>query len=362
MQRMIGEWHEMADRKVELEHAAQQLLLGDPELARWMEGVLARWRDEGREEDRHLVARLDVSNWVSRTLPDGRVAWEYSHPPELAEESAEAMTEAEERMFWLQFPHKMRKAIDDGDAEYGEEELERFWADIVEGRAMAEPPDDVVGDGVVSALDVRCGIAAFLFLCARDWLRSHPQREAWCRETLLEAGSTPLRPHFMESPEDVSDWSYDRFCADALPSLLAENPEDRRVREAIAIIATNLHHNTIARLYAAAAKQRDVLGGGFAELQSLAVPVARWKTKRGLAGQASDEGAAKNALAELAEFLERFVAADLEEIVLKLPDPPARSRHRVLRPVSDWAPKATTASATVADGSQPCLGGVELDA
>jgi hypothetical protein len=127
----------------------------------------------------------------------------------------------------------------------------------------------------------------------------------------------------MESPEDVSDWSYDRFCADALPSLLAENPEDRRVREAIAIIATNLHHNTIARLYAAAAKQRDVLGGGFAELQSLVVPVARWKTKRGLAGQASDERAGKNALAELAEFLERFVAAELEEIVLKLPDRPA---------------------------------------
>lgn len=323
MQKLISEWHEMEQRKVELEHAAQRLLFGDPELARWMDGVLARWRDEGREEDRHLAARLDVANWAPRTLPDGRVAWEYSHPSELAEESAEAMTKAEEQMFWLQFPHKMRKAIDDVSAEYGEDELERFWVDIVEGRAMAEPPDDVVSDGVVSALDVRCGIAAFLFLRARDWLCSHPQREAWCRETLLEAGSTPLKPHFMESPEDVSDWSYDRFCADALPSLLAENPKDWRVREAIAIVATNLHHNTIARLYTAAAKQRDVLGDGFAELQSLVVPVARWKAKRGLAGQASDERAAKNALAELAEFLDRFVAAELEEIVLKLPDPPA---------------------------------------
>jgi len=325
MQKMIGEWHEMAHRKVDFERAAQQLLLGDPELARWMESVLAGWRDAGREEDRHLIARLDVSNWVSRTLPDGREAWEYCHPPELAKESAEAMAETEEHMFWLQFPHKMRKAIDEGEAEYGEEALDRFWAEVVEGRAMVEPPADVVRDGVISALDSRCGIAAFLLLRAGEWLRSYPEREAWCRETLLEAGSTPLRQHFMDSPEDVSDWSYDRFCADALPALWAEDPEDRRVREAVAVLATNLHHNTITRLYAAAAKRRDVLGDGFAELQSLAVVVARWKTKRILAGQASDEGAAKNAFAELAEFLERFVAAELEEIPLGLPDPPVDS-------------------------------------
>ncbi|HEX2095753.1 MAG TPA: ABC transporter ATP-binding protein [Solirubrobacterales bacterium] len=321
MQNLIREWHEMGHRKIELERAAQQLLLGDPELAEWMQGVLGRWREEGREENRHLAARLDVGNWVAQTLEDGRQAWSYEHPPDLAAESAEALAESEERLFWLQFPHRMRTAVDaENDGGYSDEDFERLWEEVVEAKAMTEPPAEVTSDGVVSALDARCGVAAFLVLRGREWLRRHPEREAWCRETLLAAGCTPLKSNFMDSAEDISDWSYDRFCADALPALWAEEPKGRAVREAIAVLATNMHLNTISRLHAAAAERREVLGAGFGELQSLALAVAGWKTKRTLATQTADEEAAKTALEELKAALESFAAAELEVAELDLRD------------------------------------------
>jgi hypothetical protein len=346
MQKMIGEWHGMAHRKIELEQVAQRLLLSDPELTEWMSGVLERWRDEGREETHHLAARLDASNWTSTTLPDGREAWEYQHPPELVEESTEAMAEASENLFWLQFPSKMRTAIDAKENNYDEEQLEGFWADIVEAKVMGDPPENVREDGVFTARDAPCGAAAFLLLRGGGWLQTHPEREAWCRDTLLEGGRTPLKPHFMESAEDVSDWGYDRFCADALPLIWAEDSGDRRVREAIALLATNIHHNTIARLYRGSASQRGRLDGGFTELQSLAVAIARWKTRRRLARQVSDEAAGKAAHEELTGHLERFVASELEPIALDLrsssssetdqPAPSARplARRRRRRPRS----------------------------
>jgi hypothetical protein len=349
MQSMLAEWHEMKHRRIELEQAAQQMLLADSELAAWMTGPLARWRKEDREVDRHLTARLDISNWIPKTLPNGTEAWEYQHPPELAEESAEAMAEMNEQLFWIEYPNRMRRAIDGGEEDPTEEQFEEFWHSIVEARAMKEPPAEVLREGVFAARDARCGVAAWLVLRAREWLRSHPEREGWCRDTLLEGAMTPLKPHFMDSPHDVSDWSYDRFCADALPTLWADDPGDRQMREALAILATNHHYNTISRLYAAAARLRETLGPSFIELQSLAMPIARWKTRRTLATQTDDEKAAKQALGDLEAFLERFAEGELEEIApefegdtITVPEQPGqllgrRRRRRRTRRMIDLA-------------------------
>ena len=101
----------------------------------------------------------------------------------------------------------------------------------------------------------------------RDWLREHPEREAWCIKTLLAPVKGPGSVRLRWSEAESSALTWDGFCAEALPTLWAEDQDSRPRRTAIARLAMNPHYNTVAILFSAAAEHRDRLGDDFRRLQ-----------------------------------------------------------------------------------------------
>lgn len=328
---MISQWHEMPHRSTEMERVTQTLFLTDAGFEEFMESVRSRWRGLNEDRDRHLLARLDSANWTLQKMSDGTEGWAYEHPADLRKESEEFAEEAGERHFWLQTPSRMRRAIDEGthnDAD--DEELRQFWESTV-ARAEAPFPADLGEDGVIDPLDLRCGVAAFLVICHRDWLERSPEAQEWCLGTLLSGALTKPEPRWYDSEETSTNWGYESFCAQALPLLWAECPDDPEMRQAIAVLAANRHYDVIARLYMSAAGRRADLGTSFEELQALAVPVARFRTRRKVLSYSHDEDAAKENLATLEVALSAFHGETLDRQVpdfsLNAARPPSARRQ-----------------------------------
>jgi hypothetical protein len=278
--RLAEEWFLLEHRRVTLEQRAQQLMLTDSAIASYLSQQVPGWRSrlDGDGEPaalRFLIARLDRTNWKERATEQGERYWECEPPAELRAESERTTAELQQSAFWLEFPGQCR-AILDGQLALSEGTLDEFWA-AVSARLLESPPDDVVSGGVISADDARCGAAGVLFVLHRGWLSQHPDREQQCLDWLLAAVAADRDRQWFESPRGGADWSWDSFCAQALPIVWAEQPQEPMLRRAIARLAFSLSYSTISRLFAACAEQRDRLGDDFGRLQHLGVHIALFR-------------------------------------------------------------------------------------
>ena len=313
MQRMAHEWHSLEHRREPLEQVAQTLMLTDQGVATALEEARPIWL--GRVDDRgepaalrFLAARMDPANWVQRTHEQGFTYWEFEAPPDLRDESRQAQEETDQHGFWLTMPMQCRQILA-GTIELPEAKLEEFW-DAVQSRLSIPPPEDVTSGGVISGEDARCGVAAVLVIQHRDWLRDHPERERWCLDTLLEAVAAPRQRQWFDSAQGGTDWSWDAFCADALPIFWAEQPDEPLLRRAIARVAMHIHYSTIARLFVATANLREILRDDFGRLQHLAIHIARFRVAIEVAQDDAEER--EQAFAVLRTQLDGFVDGTLD--------------------------------------------------
>lgn len=275
--RLAEEWFLLDHRRVTLEHCAQQSMLTDPSIAAFLEEQLPTWRDRLDSDGepaalRFLIARLTRAHWKERTNTQGERYWECEPPEELRAESDSTAAELAMRRFWLVFPGQCRQILD-GELELPEDKLEQFWEEIT-ARISEETPEDITADGVICADDAACGLAAVLFVGHREWLREHPQSEQRCVDTLLGAVATKRDRQWFESARGGTEWSWDSFCAEALPIVWAEQPREPLLRHAIARLTFSLSYATISRLFAACAAVRVELGDDLGRLRHLAVHVA----------------------------------------------------------------------------------------
>jgi hypothetical protein len=340
IRKLITEWVELPHRKLELEGVAQQLMLSDAAMGDFFANAREQWKAEPNARDKHLLARLDPENWTLRELDDGVRYWDYAHPEELREESEQATAEAEENLFWLNTPHQLRARVDE-EGKATDEDLEAFW-DTIEKRIKPGPLEAVTADGVVNPLDTQCGAAALLVVRYPDWLSNHPEREKWCRETLCSAALTRPETSLLDSPYDVSEWRYDCFCADAIPVLWAQDPDDPQLRQAVAVLALNQHYTTIRRLYGSAGRLRESLGDHFRQLQGLAVDVARWRMQRQMLQHTDEDDEKKRVNQRMEEQLDSFQrgtlsaeVADFSEGATVAVGSSSRGRRRARRPTID---------------------------
>jgi hypothetical protein len=335
VQQLVREWYSLPHRKVPLEGLAQEAMLTDARVAAELTAARVRWSaridDQGEPTFlRFLIARMDPANWRERTNTDGSPYWVFEAPEALLKESQQAAQETNRSGFWLTMPMQCRRILR-GEVQLPAEELEEFWQ-AMQSATELPPPGDLTEDGVIGAEDTECGIAAVLVLQHRDWLRQHPDREQWCLDTMLAAAAVRRRRQWFDSSESGTDWSWDAFCADALPGLWAEQPVEPLLRMAIARLAMNIHHTTIAKLFAAAAEHRVALGADFVRLQHLAIHIACFRVAGEVARNRGDEAGAQAAFAAVTAHLESFVDGTLPaevpawaELAVP-PDGPARVR------------------------------------
>ena len=181
---------------------------------------------------------------------------------------------------------------------------------------------------MISADDARCGFAAVLIVGYREWLRGRPEREQFCLDAVLSAVAVERERKWFDGPRAGTDWSWDAFCAQALPVMWAEQRDEPLLRQAIARLAFCISYTTIKRLFASAVSIRDRLGDDFCRLQHLAVHAAVYRraadVARNRAGARLPDKAAIND--RISEFLDGTLAPDVPAWAA-LAVPPAGSRQ-----------------------------------
>jgi hypothetical protein len=329
--RLAEEWFLLEHRERRLESLAQLLMLTSEPVASLLDEELPKWGDRASAEGepaalRFLIARLDRANWSQVADEDGELRWEFDAPEDLRAESDATAAELDERAFWMMFPGQCRQILD-GELELPAEKLETFWEEI-SPRVTETAPLDVTSDGVITTDDARCGFAAVLITRHRQWLSRHPEREEFCVGALLHAAAVERERRWFDDARNGTAWSWDAFCAEALPLVWAEQPRDPRFRQAIARLAFSLSYETIRRLFAACGSVRDKLGDDFGRLQHLAVDAARFRRAAEVARARGPAWAPDRAAMEerIGQFLERTLDPEVPEWAA-LAVPPEGSRQ-----------------------------------
>ncbi|MEV6527466.1 hypothetical protein AB0M43_36630 [Longispora sp. NPDC051575] len=248
------DWHTMDHRKTPILHLVRLGAFVSGALTEQLTAARAHWAATDAHRLRVILAATDSANYRTGRTPGGTAFLEYNPPPALQEEALEtrASLDVDRSGTWMTFAHTMRSNITQ-QIRPVDADLEEQWA-TVQPQLDALAPDAESPSSISGVEDLRCGYAAWLVLCARDWLRAHPDREAWCRAALLRPLTDPTAVLTDVYPDNPSDHEWDGFCADALIALLAEDPENVDVRAAVArllLVPRRLTITTVMRLVAA---------------------------------------------------------------------------------------------------------------
>ncbi|WP_320065486.1 hypothetical protein [Micromonospora sp. RTGN7] len=245
-------WQTMDHRKTPLLHLVHLGAFVTRRLTEQLTAAREHWAATDAHRWREMLAATDIANYHAVRATDGKPYLVYTPPAALEEEAREIRNHLDRDRAWMMFAHTMRRNITD-HVRPSDTELEEQWA-IVQPQLDALAPDAESPSSISSVEDLRCGYAAWLVLCARDWLRNHPERETWCKTVLLRPLTDPAATWCHAYPDSPSDDEWDVFCAEGLTALWAETPDDVTVRAAIArllLVARRLTLTTVMRTAAA---------------------------------------------------------------------------------------------------------------
>ena len=244
------DWNTMDHRKTSLLDLVRFDAIGTGRLTERLNTAREHWAAKDAHRWRVMLAATDSANYrMGRTL-DGTTYLDYI-PPVTIEEEAREMRNLDRDRGWMMFAHTMRRNITDR-VRPSDAELEEQWS-AVQPHLDALALDTESPSSISGVEDLRCGYAAWLVLCARDWLRNDPGREAWCRAVLLRPLVDPTATRSQGSLDSQSDNGWDVFCAEALTALWAELPDDVALRAAVArllLVPRHLTLTTVMRLAA----------------------------------------------------------------------------------------------------------------
>lgn len=280
----MAEWHGMPHRKMLLRDLSIRLFILDEEVRAFLTQARQEWeKGLAADEDdrlRNLAARFDFANYRYEEDEQG-ARWLFTPPKELEERNAPHAVELRKSQLLTTFPMNCRQILN-GEAALQPAQLEEFWGIVQEIHGMEELSAD--SDPIRRENGI-CGGIAVLLCRHKDWLDSHPERKAWCARRVSELVRNPPAPPRFDSPVSRMDWGWNRFCAQAVPVLWAENPASSEWRTCAAVLATGPNHEVLSYLFHAAVAQRAALGGEFSSLLHLALKwaaeIATWHDKQG---------------------------------------------------------------------------------
>lgn len=264
------------------------------------------YRRDASERFRFIAARLDPVNYRATHQEGGMIRIEYIAPPDLQAivDAYRQVTEVPQLL--VTFPVRCLPLFEQGQT-IPLEELEDFWNTL---QKIAEHrPSASEEEGPSRKEDSLCGGVAVLLRFHPDWLALHPERDAWCRQTLLDILNQPPRPSAYDSPQTLCGWAWDRFAARAVPHLWAENHMSYELRNAACLLVGNPHEETVAIFFAELSTVRERLGDSYWQMLRFAVECAK---ERGGAWRSQEESQFEQwLLRRAAEFAAGNIPSDV---------------------------------------------------
>ena len=224
---------------------------------------------------------IDLINWNITETEEGNHL-EFKMPADIVEKRDAASKDIQDKRLLIILSLNFRLLLD------GKKELEQFQADHVwdtiqqvEGIKLPQDDPDI---GIIQKENSICGGIAVLFKFYRDWLNQNPDNKTWCITRVIEL--ILKTPNVESSDSEVShaNWKWDRYCAEIMPILWAEEPENTIYRRCMAILTINKHYETVGILFRAAAELRRDLGDHFKQLTNFLIcwSHTRWRFYREL--------------------------------------------------------------------------------
>lgn len=293
------EWYELSHRKKGLHEWGHLFFFNDPNMRDFFEKARSNWVIQlqffQEEEDiksplemllsryqlnkdslERLIAQYDIKNYGIQNHSEYGEVWVFNPPDNLVVKREKYLHEQREKQVLLLFPVQCLTILNKCQV-LTLKELENLWSQLQEISHFTplENPNDIVN----SIEDCLCGGAAVLLKLHRDWLKRHPEREEWCVSQIIKTVYNPPQSSRYSSAESPVSWSWEAFCAQGIPTIWAEDPDEPTVRGCVARLVLNYHYKTVEILFNYAANYRKPLGDNFKQLQhfTLRWAVMRWR-------------------------------------------------------------------------------------
>jgi hypothetical protein len=281
--RLAQEWHKLPHRERNLRDLAPHFFLNIPQIRPFFEKARSSWikQLENVENDNRLkehleqlIAVYDIDKWQTQLHQDHGNIWAFEETKQECEKRESELQKIGNVRYLIAFPTQCRQILDENKP-IEEERLEEFWGTL---RNIAkQKSQDITKQDIACVESAVCGGLAVLFQLHRDWLRKYPAREKWCLKQLIKIIQNPPRKEGPYLEYDKCTWTWDSFCAQIIPILWAENPEDGEFRCYAASFASHPRYQTVELLFASAFKFRMQLKDHFKQLQHFTL---RWAALR----------------------------------------------------------------------------------
>lgn len=278
--KVAKEWHLRGYRKELLKDILIKIFLNDKEFQETIKVItipaLKRWIGENNGENHvhslvnGLMDLLHIDNWHYYKDEQGLSKTEFIPPHETTAEEDTESNVHELTLEMMNIPMSCRKMIDDNHTPSVEGiiyALEKYSFIEMEDADEAKS---------LSLVHTQCALAAVVVKNKHELPELWKKYKPWCLDILLGTVSNPPTETYI-SPDSVYPFGWDRFCADTLPVLWSESPENKGIRAAIAYLCIGLHLETIERLFIASSLYRTELSGGFYQLVHLATLWSSYK-------------------------------------------------------------------------------------
>jgi len=236
--------------------------------AKWLARASALEPGSGeREWLERLAARFNRDNYEVVTTAEGQTQWQFSATGDLDDEASRELEQANEAQLLLGLPMRIRKVLDD-ELAINEEQFVDLLRTAHEQERLTTARVDLFTpvQEAEHRASVVCGAAAIGVEKFRDWLRDHADEESWCVETLTAYVTAPPESeqghYFPGTP-----WEWHVFCAHAIPTLWAEEPDTPGYRHLAALLAMFPNESAVEAFSVSTARVRQALGDEYVRLQ-----------------------------------------------------------------------------------------------
>jgi energy-coupling factor transporter ATP-binding protein EcfA2 len=286
---LAKEFHSMPHRKYQLSQIALNVFIKNESLRSSFEHFRNDWKkrfDKGQyasyfhDNLENLIHWFDISNWKPKKDPEHGEILGYEIPKEILNKRESGIKENQEQQLLVLLPLNYRQVLN-GKQSLANDQGEAVLNTIQQVATMILPEDNPDND-ILRKENAICGGIAVLFKHYREWLAQDPKKEKWCIEKIINVILNPPEASSFDSEHSSCDYEWDRFCAEIMPVIWADEVSNPLYRKCMAKLTVNPNYETVRILFKTASALRGALGNNFKQLQNFLIrwAHARWKYTR----------------------------------------------------------------------------------
>ncbi|HAW08460.1 MAG TPA: hypothetical protein DCW42_04715, partial [Bacteroidetes bacterium] len=276
-QKIAQSWYLLPHRKLSYKDIAMGAFIKSPEIQSFFEPVKLHWQeqikklnqnDQKRQFIQILISWFDISNYSVTTDKEKGRCVIYNPPQHIVKNFQEneepQIQEASNRLQLQTFIFACNDLLKNRN-KCKEINPESIWDNLL---VISTNQRYKIQLDYLSKEDAICGGCAVLLVIYPDYLKKNPDKEKWCKEQVLNILNNPSKSkNSIDSEENPVDFSWDSFCAWALPHIWANDLKSPKIREFILRLATDYHYKTVEILFESCGEIRGKLGEHFKELE-----------------------------------------------------------------------------------------------